>query len=175
MWVGDLYITYKTMSKKGYDIEVNPIIRSIFRIRKKFIWPFKIIELGAFLYLIYYLANIGNIVPFYVLLVYIFVYAVFVANNSRVYFMATGKESDAFKVIFILLVLGIVLFIYLNYMLYTNLGTSFAALTECNSDYVNLYSQCKTSGTASNYTSTPDNLMKIVESLNLSLPKGFGK
>ncbi len=102
---------------------------------------------------------------------YILLYGLFVANNSRIYFKITKSESMAFKYIFIILLITIVVFIYLNYLSYNDLGISFDALKKCNNNYNELYHSCK--NISSNITST--NITTIAESLNISIPSNFGK
>lgn len=173
MWLGDFYITVKTVKKAGSRIEVNPILRLIFRTRGKHIYIFKVVELGLFLYLIYFLANFTNAIPFYTLLGYILIYSLLVANNSGIYYKVTGTESLAFKYVFLASAVIIVLFIYLNFLIFTDLTISYKGLRECHSNYINLYSVCAEKNQTGNI-STPPEITQILKSLNLSLPGGFG-
>lgn len=164
-WLGDLYLTIKTVKKLGNEIEINPIIRFLLRGRGRLIYLFKPIELFAFVYLLWIINTFDGIISFNILLVFIFFYALLVVNNAHVYFKVTNKESIAFKVIFIGLTIMMLLFIYLNYMLYKDLGISYNALDKSNDKYNELYWQCQSNSTNNSIPNTkfPD--------LNLSIRK----
>lgn len=167
-WLGDFYLTKKTTKYLGNKIELNPVIRYVLRGRGRLIYLFKAIELGVFLYLMIFLTNFEGIIPFYILLFFIFFYSVLVLNNAHVFYKVTKKESIAFKVIFGLMVIAMLLFIYLNYLLYMDLNTSYKALSKSNQYYNNLYSQCQnTNGSIS--TPAPRNINEIIPELNLPI------
>ncbi len=142
-WAGDLYLTLKTVKHLGRHIEINPIIKFVLRGRGKFIYLFKPIELIAFLYLIWFLNRFEGVIPFYILLVFILFYALLVVNNAHVFYKVTKKESRAFKIIFVGLTIAMLFFIYLNYLLYLDLGVSYGALYESNEKYNELFWQCE--------------------------------
>ena len=143
-WFGDFYLTRKTIKHLGHKVELNPIIRFISKGRGKLIYLFKPIELGIFIYLIWSLTKFEDVIPFCILLFFIFFYSLLVVNNAHVYYKATKKESVAFKMIFIGLMIAMLLFIYLNYLLYLDLNISYDALANSNQDYNELYAQCQT-------------------------------
>ncbi len=142
-WAGDLYLTLKTVNKIGPKVEANPFMRWLLKVRGKFIYILKPLELAAFLYLLWFLTKFEGVIPFHILLVFIFVYAMLVVNNAHVFYKVTNRESRAFKAIFIGLVIAILFFIYLNYLLFLDLGTSYDALAQSNDRYNELFQQCK--------------------------------
>ncbi len=145
-WFGDLYLTIKTVKHLGRKVEINPIIKFVLRGRGKLIYLFKSIELILFLYLIWFLNNFSGVIPFYILLVFIFLYAMLVVNNAHVYYKVTRKESGIFKFIFVGLVMAILFFIYLNYLLYLDLGVTYQALSESNNKYNELLFKIQDNG-----------------------------
>lgn len=167
-WLGDLYLTIKTTKHLGNKVEINPIIKFILRGRGRFIYLFKAIELGIFLYLIWFLTSFEGVIPFYILLFFIFFYSMLVVNNAHVYYKVTKKESIAFKIIFIGLVIAMLLFIYLNYLLYMDLNTSYNALAESNNHYNDLYRQCQQNN-ASISAPAPKDITEIIPELNLPI------
>jgi hypothetical protein len=170
LWVGDFYLTIKTAKKIGPTAELNPIIRGFLRLRGNYVWVFKIVELGIFFYLIYYLTSFTGTVPFYVLLGYIIFYGILVTNNNRVYYNVTGKQTMITNYIFIGIVIFITLFIYLNYLLYSNLTVSYNILMECHSSFSNLYWTCQKQNATGDVT-LPSDLESILKSLNLTISK----
>jgi len=138
-WLGDFYLTVKTVKYLGNGAEINPIIKFLLRGRGRLIYLFKPIELLAFLYLLWFINKFEGIISFKILLVFIFVYSLLVINNAHIYYKATKKESVAFKVVFFCLVLAMLFFIYLNYLLYVDLGVSYNALEKSNDRYNQLY------------------------------------
>lgn len=142
LWIGDLVLTLKVTKKVGSEAEVNPIMRKILSFRGKFIWAFKSIEIGFFLYLIYYIQTFSGQTAFHILLGYILFYSILVANNSRVYFQVTKEASGAFRGIFLIISVLLVMFIYLNYLMYSGLTLTYSKLGECQSDYKSVYWEC---------------------------------
>lgn len=167
-WLGDLIITVKTVKHLGDKVEINPIMRFILKSRGKFIYVFKIIELGVFFYLIWFLVTFEEALPFYILLLFILFYSLLVVNNAHIFYKATGKESLSFKFIYLGLVLAILFFIYLNYLLYLDLGTSYKALSSSNEKYSTLYWECR-EGNKTITAPLPQDLTAILESLNLPI------
>lgn len=167
-WLGDLVLTLKVVKHLGHEVEINPIIRLLLRARGKFIYPFKIVELGAFLYLIWYLSTFEGKTPFYILLVFILFYSLLVANNAHVYYKATVKESIVFKVVYLGLVLSILFFIYLNYLLYKDLETSYNALGDANSKYAELHSKIEIQNRTTG-NDIPKDFAQLLDELNLSI------
>lgn len=147
LWLGDAWITREVTEKVGPEAEINPIMEKILSVRGRFVWLFKAVEIGVFLYLIYYLTTFSGVISFYVLLGYILFYGLLVANNSRVYYNVTGEASRAFRAIFVILLIVSVSFIYLNKVFYDNLTYSYSSLEECNSKYQELHRECKTNET----------------------------
>lgn len=167
-WLGDLYLTLKTVKYLGKDIELNPVIKFVLRGRGRFVYLLKPIELGAFLYLLWFLTKFEGAIPFHILLLFIFTYSLLVVNNAHVYYLVTKKESVAFKGIFIGTIIALLFFIYLNYSLYLDLKTSYGALSEANNKYTDLVAQC-----AINTTSNEKSAGQIINvDLNLTIPGG---
>jgi hypothetical protein len=168
-WLGDLYITKKTIDKTGIKAELNPLMRTVLRVRRRFIWVFKIIEIGLFLYLLIFLTTIGSgMIPFYILLFYIFFYSILVANNSRVYYKVTNKETVAFSYIFICVSILLILFIYLNYMMYSGLTMTYNEFRKCQTDYKKLNWECYKNES----TVQPSSELKdILGDLNILIPR----
>ena len=169
LWIGDFYLTLKTIKKMSYKIEINPIIRIFLRFRGRYIWLFKIAEFGVFLYLIYFLTNFINTTPFYILLVYIFFYSLLVANNSHIYYKVTGKEDSILKYIFIGISIYIILFIYLNYLFYSDIVTTYSVISNYQTSYNNLYQTCKQLN-ATGTSPLPESLLSVIKSLNIRIP-----
>jgi len=166
-WLGDLYLTRKTIKHLGNKVELNPIIRFISKGRGKLIYLFKPIELGIFIYLLWSLAKFGGAIPFYILLFFIFFYSLLVINNAHVYYKATKRESTAFKIIFLGLMVAMLFFIYLNYLLYLDLNISYDALSKSNENYNELYALCQESNSIS--TPEPRSITEIIPELNLPI------
>ena len=141
-WLGDLYLTLKTIKHLGKHLEINPIIRFVLKSRGRLIYLLKPLELAVFLYLLWFLTKFEGALPFNILLVFIFVYAVLVVNNAHVYYQITKKESKMFKAIFVGLTVMILFFVYLNYQLYLDFNISYDALAESNDRYNELFWQC---------------------------------
>lgn len=167
-WAGDLYLTIKTVKQLGRNIEINPVMRFLLNGRGKFIYFFKIAEIGIFLYLIWTVTKFDGVISFNILLIFILVYSLLVVNNAHVFFRVTGKESGAFKIIFVGLTICLLLFIYLNYVLYSDISLSYSALAKSNDKYTNLYWQCK-NGNASITAPEPKELNSEFPELNLPI------
>src|SRR3989344_2729004 len=101
-WFGDFYLTLITIKHVGYGIEINPLLKIIFKYRGKFIYIFKLIEISVFLYLIYIITKFQGVMSFRILLTFILFYSLLVVNNSNIYFKATRKESIFFKLLFLI-------------------------------------------------------------------------
>jgi hypothetical protein len=169
LWVGDFYLTLKTTKKLGYKAEINPIMRMALRFRGKYVWLFKIFEFGIFLYLILFLTNFNNGISFYALLAYIFFYSVLVVNNNNVYYKVTGKKSLVIDYIFIGLSIYIILFIYLNYLFYSDLVKTYGIISSYQTSYSSLYQTCKQLN-ATGASPLPQSLLDTLKSLNIKIP-----
>ena len=166
-FLGDLILTLKTIRKaKTAKIELNPLMR----IRSHFVYVFKTIELLIFLYLIYVLTKINGATSFYILLSFIFFYSLLVANNAHVYYKVTGKESGTFKIIFIISVISMLSFIYLNYILYEDLKISYDALTQSYEGYNKLYHQCVEKNISGDMI-VPQELGEILREFNMTIER----
>lgn len=172
-WLGDLLITVRTVSKGGKQFEVNPLLRFVFSFRRRFIYVLKPLEIGAFLYLIWFLTQFKGASSFYMLLVFILVYSLLVVNNAHVYYKVTGKESFVFKLVYVGTVLSMLAFIYLNFLLFQDLNTAYTAIGGSNNRYNELYQQT-TQQNRSGDTPLPRDLTEVLNSLNLSISGGFG-
>jgi len=168
LWMGDMLLTLKVIKKVGTKAEVNPIIRKIVSFRGKFIWLFKFIEITLFLYLIYYIQTFSGKTAFYILLGYIFFYSLLVANNSKVYFQVTQQESRIFRYMFLIISVLLIMFIYLNFLLYSGLTLTYSEFGKCQSKYKSLYWECY----QKNITpETPKELENILETIDIKIPK----
>lgn len=156
-WAGDFYLTTKTVKLLNNNIEMNPLVRFLLKGRGKLIYLSKTVELITFLYLMWYLNKFSGAISFKILLFFILVYSLLVINNSNIYYKVTKKESIAFRVIFFCLVLAVLLFMYLNYLLYLDLGTTYDALDKSNEKYNQLYMEHYTNISNSSVSQTiPD-------------------
>jgi len=167
-WLGDLVLTLKVAKHLGHEVEINPIIRIILKTRRKLIFLFKTLELSAFIYLIWYLSTFEGKTPFYILLIFILFYSLLVANNAHVFYKATGTESIVFKFVYLGLVLSILLFIYLNYLLYKDLETSYNAIGTVNGKYAELYSKVEIQNRTAG-SEIPRDFVQLLDELNLSI------
>lgn len=154
--------------------EVNPLIRKVLGFRKKFLWLFKLLEISAFAYLIYYLASFDSSLSFNILLGYILFYGFLVWNNNRVYYKATGEPSTTFRGIFALMLVISVSFIYLNNALYQDLQTSYESISECSTDYRELQDQCSQNVNSTSGENYDENIEDRLEKLDLGLSSGGG-
>ena len=143
MWLSDLYFTIKTVKVVGEVAEVNPIIKLVLKTRGRFIWLFKVIELGVFSYLIYNLSLLDEGRAFHILLLVAFIYSLVIAAGIKVYIDVVGG-SGAVVFLFFCLIVCLLLFIYLNHWEYQNRVNAVSSLTECNSNYARLYVNCST-------------------------------
>lgn len=171
LWIADFYLTLKTSKRAGYSIEINPIINLLLRARSRYVWIFKFVELAVFFYLVYFLTIISETAQFYILLFYIVLYGFLVVNNSKVYFEVFRKQSLVMSIALMLVVIFIALFIYLNFLLYSNLTTSYDVLTKCKSSFNDLYWSCQQNITSP--VSLPSELENILKSLNLTIARPF--
>lgn len=162
LWFGDLLITLRTIKSTNHKFELNPIQRFIFKMRSKFIYLAKIIEIAIFLYLIVYITKLNGSASFNILVGFIIVYGLIVLNNSIVYSRIFKKQSTIFGFIYFGLLIAIVLFIYLNFMLYQDLGTTYNAIQQSNDEYNQLLDQCRQTNenVTSEYTSKMDDVLK---------------
>ncbi len=167
-WAGDLYLTVKTVKLLGKNIEINPLMRLLLKGRGKFIYLFKTVEICIFLYLIWTVTKFDGVISFNILLIFILVYSLLVVNNAHVFFRVTGKESGAFKIVFVGLTVCLLLFIYLNYVLYSDISLSYSALATSNEKYTNLYWECK-NGNVSITAPEPKELNSEFPELNLPI------
>jgi hypothetical protein len=132
LWLADIHLTLKTVKSAGAHAEVNPIMKRLLGARRRYLWAFKAIEMGAFLYLIFYLTSFSEgghaLIP---LLVYILFYSILFANNSRAAFAATGRDSAVTYLMVVLLAVALTILIYLNYGMFDDLRTSYERIAEC--------------------------------------------
>jgi hypothetical protein len=160
-WLGDFYLTIKTTKFLNNNIEMNPVIKFLLKGRGKFIYLFKFLELMIFLYLLWFLNRFSGETSFKILLFFILIYSLLVINNSHIYYKVTKKETIALRVIFLCLVLAVLLFMYLNYMLYLDLGTAYDALDTSNEKYNQLY--------ITHYSNVSDSNLSSIPDINLSI------
>lgn len=167
-WLGDFYLTLKTAKRIGVEVELNPLMRLFLRFRGRYIWILKLGELILFFYLIYYLTSFDNLIPFYTLLGYVVLYGLLVANNSKIYYEVTGEQSPVILYLFVGVTIFIALFIYLNYVLYSDLTNSYNILISCKSSFNTLYQVCQQNNTAVKPILPPD-LENVLKSLNFTI------
>ena len=141
LWLSDIFFTVKSVGKLGNKVEMNPLMRFFLKTRRRFLWVFKILELSAFLALIYFLSYFDAEQSFYVLLAIIFIYSLVVSQGMYVY-LASGGNPRAVVIVFFLLCLIGLLFVNLNYSTFNNTGKISDALTSCNLNYNELYHNC---------------------------------
>ena len=169
-WLGDLYLTIKVIKKVGKNAEANPLMK-LFLFRGKWVFAFKALELGIFLYLIYFITAISSgVVPFYILLGYIIIYSLLVMNNGRVYYNVTGKQSSVLSLIFFFTSVILVLFMYLNYLMYGGLTVTYSRLMESEHNYNQLNWECNHQNITTN-ASADSELMNILSTLNIPIPR----
>lgn len=172
LWTGDFYLTIKSFRKSKNILEINPLLMLLLRFRSRYVFLFKIVEIVIFFYLIYYLTLLQQTAQLFILLAYIVLYGILVANNSHIYFKATGKPSFAINIILIFLSAFVSLFIFLNFLLYSNLTTSYGVLSQCKDSFNNLYWQCQQQN-ATPSVNLPSELENVLKSLNLTIRRPF--
>jgi len=89
-------------------------------------------------------------------------------NNSKVYFQVTGEVSEAFSWTFLIISLLLIMFIYLNFLMYSGLTLIYSTLGECQSDYKNLYWECYQKNVT---PQTPKEPEDILGTLDIKIPK----
>lgn len=172
LWLGDFYLTKKVIRKKGIGLELNPLMK-IYAFRGRFVYLFKALEIGIFFYLIYFLTTVSNsMTPFYILLVYIFLYSVLVSNNSWIYFKAFKRPSKALNYIFMAVAIVLILFLYLSFVEYETLTASYSQLLKCKFGYKDLEVKCEKNITYI-AVDTPEfsDLKSIVDTIDIPIPK----
>ena len=148
MWVADLYFTTRSVKEIGRGVEMNPLLRGILKIRAKFIWPFKIFEIGIFSYILWQISILNEGITFSVLLSLILVYSLVVFAGLKVFIDATGRSTPV-VMLFFALSLSLLLFIHLNHQEYQNKSSVSSAFSDCSSKYAELYALCKTNANVS--------------------------
>ena len=145
LWTADFYLTFKCVKKLGKEIELNPIIKLLFRVRGSRLFVYKLFEIVIFSGLTYYVSLQSG--PYMLSILYglIFVYSLIVAQGLHVFNQAYSNIKPAL-VLFVFLVLYLIFCINLNFSLFYNTMQLSTALGKCNSEYVAVYSECK--GTA---------------------------
>jgi len=141
LWLGDLYFTVKSTEKRSSAIEVNPIMNALLRLRREFLWIFKIAELAVFSYLVWVISSLNSEIAFNVLLGIIFLYSLLVTQGMCIYLKAVGNASPVVLVFFVMSLIAII-FVRINYDTFLNSVSISNALGMCNSEYVNLYRNC---------------------------------
>lgn len=166
LWIADLYFTTRSVKEIGKNVEMNPFLRLVMSIRGKFIWPFKVLEIGIFSYILWRVSTLNEEMTFSVLLGVILVYSVVVAMGLKVFIDVTERSMPV-AMLFFALSLSLLLFIHLNHLEYQNKTSVSTALSECSSKYIDLYVACATDKTL--------NQSKISESqkyrLNLTIER----
>ena len=163
LWISDLYFTTRSIKKIGKGVEMNPLLRGIIGIRAKFIWPFKILEVSIFSYILWRISTLNEEITFSVLLGLILVYSLVVVAGLKVFIDAT-RRSTPVLMLFMGILLSLLLFIHLNHVEYQNKIAVSNALSECSSRYANLYVACKV-----NFSSTINSSEYEKYKLNLSI------
>lgn len=142
LWLSDLLITRKTVAAMGESAEVNPIMRKLLTKKDRYLYIIKFIELSAFSYLVYYVSTFAGKAAFQILLVYIFIFGLIVANNARIYHRITNKFSNIFLATFVILLIISVSFIYLNHSLFGDLQNAYDELDDCRQNVTSLEAEC---------------------------------
>ncbi len=141
LWISDLYFTVKSTEKTGNEIEVNPIMGTLLRLRGRFLWFFKLAELIVFSFLIWILSSANAETAFNIFLGLIFLYSILVAQGINIYIKAVGNAFPVALVFFAVCVIAI-LFIKINYDTFLNSILMSNALQTCNSEYASIYGNC---------------------------------
>jgi len=122
---------------------MNPLLRGVMKIRAKFIWPFKVLEIGIFSYLLWRISILNEEMTFSVLLGLILFYSLVVVAGLKVFIDVTERSTPV-AMLFFALSLSLLLFIHLNHLEYQNKASVSNAFSECSSKYADLYAICKT-------------------------------
>lgn len=126
----------------GETAEVNPLMRKLLTKKDRYLYIIKFIELSAFSYLVYYVSTFAGGAAFQILLVYIFIFGLIVANNARIYHRVTEEFSNIFLTTFIILLIISVSFIYLNHSLFDDLQNAYDELEDCRQNLTSLEAEC---------------------------------
>lgn len=171
LWLSDLLITRKTVAEMGESAEVNPIMRKLLTKKDRYLYTFKTIELAAFVYLIYYISSFSGGAAFHILLSYIIVFGLIVANNARIYHRVTNQFSKIFLGAFIVLLMVSVSFIYLNHSLFDDLQNTYDELDDCRQNMTELEVRCQEADISSDTSIEDQSLPKknIIDTLEVSI------
>jgi len=140
-WLGDLYLTKETTKRVGSLAEMNPALRAILKLRRKFIWTFKGTEIIIFSYLLFKLSQLDEVKTFSVLLLAILYYILVVSTGIIAYIKAVGY-STPIVALFITISLLMLIFMSMSYKEYQNRVTISNELMDCSSRYSYLYATC---------------------------------
>jgi len=139
-WLADIYFTYTGVKRLGVSVEVNPLLHSLMKIRRKFLGLFKLIEITLFSYLVWQLSQLDEELLFNILMGVILFYSLIVAAGIKVY-VEVSDCSTPVVLFFLVVSLVLVLLIYLNHMEYVNRGILADSLNDCGKKYASLYTE----------------------------------
>lgn len=163
LWVADIYFTTKVTARLGSAVEINPLIKFILQKKGKYLAIFKIVEItlfGAGAYLV--VVQEGQLL-LYALFMLIILYAILVAQGISIY-SQIYKKSMPGVILFVLFVAYTLFFIDLTYAMFSNNAALSRGITNCNNEYVKVYSACKGAAPQKQFDANFD--------LNLFVPGG---
>ncbi|MDO8553748.1 MAG: hypothetical protein Q7S22_02990 [Candidatus Micrarchaeota archaeon] len=167
LWGMDLYLTLKSTSKMGHDLEINPIMNFFLRARRRYLALFKISELVVFFILILSSATLDLNTAIYILLGWTIIFSIVVAQGVYIYILA-GGDPKPIAIGFLSISLLTVLFIFTSFSTFSDNKLLSSAFGSCNDQIVSLQTQYKNC----NDTIAPVHVVQNTNSdLNFTIPR----
>ena len=145
-WVADIFFTLKTVGKVGNEVELNPIMSLLLKVRRRYLFLFKIAEIAVFTGLMLGFVAVDTHTALYVLFALTLAYSLIVAQGIRVYLNASGNPFPV-SMLFLVVVLIAVFTIYVSYLSFVDTISISDALQKCNTEYIGAYRTCVANAT----------------------------
>lgn len=169
LWVADLFFTVRSTQTLGQHVEVNPLVKLLI-IRKRFLYVFKAIELGAFTVLVYFSASKNADYTITALLALLALYSLIAANGMAIYLESVGKTRPA-VIAFLAACLAVILLVQANYFTFVSNVSLSESLAKSGMQYADLTARCSRNNITIN-ASGIDNKTTVQNDLNLPIPSG---
>jgi len=141
LWLADVFFTIKSTQKKGWELEANPIMRFMLKLRRSYLIIFKIIEIGCFFALTYLISFQDADYAVTSLLIAIGVYSIVVSNGMNIYLKVT-RDALPVVIVFFLICLSVLYLAHLNYTTFSSDVMLFQTCSECCTNYAVLKADC---------------------------------
>lgn len=144
LWIADIIFTIKSTTKEGWDLEVNPLMRFLLRLRRRYLILFKCIEIISMFTLIYIISIYDADYAVIILTAAITAYSIIVANSMTIYLKTM---SNPLPIVIVFLSTSIALLLLANFT-YSAFVNSIAITKEyaiCGENYATLKTTCNIS------------------------------